>query len=215
VTELEGSPFRPDAYAKVALARSRATLPPLARPIAFPILWSLVAVVFAAGALAWCTKVPAFVSGIAIAIEPGDVGNSERMLVVDGRRLVVDERATVVDARKLVVLMPPECCTTWRTGQRISVRVRDAREWLDAVLMEADDATSGPRAIEERFQLRGAAAAALDRPRAVAVAVLAPEAREPSPPLEPGTILDARIEHGRRRALTLLPGLDRFAEEGP
>lgn len=191
---LEGSPFRPDAYARYVSQRKHATLPRLVRPATFRILWALALIVLAAGAVAWCTEVPIFASGTAVALAEPD---------------------RAVGEGALLVLMPPECCGRWRSGEKLAVRLPGTQDWLEAVLRAPEDAPAGPVAIEERYRLHGAAAASLDRPRAIAIATLSSRASVSTTRLEAGTILEARVEIGRRRALSLLPGLGGANEGSP
>src|SRR5262249_36903567 len=118
----------------------------------------------------------------------------------------------------------PECARTWRAGQHVAVRAPVGESsappaWTDAVLLAADAEPASPRAIEERFRLRGAAAASLDRPRAVAIAALTSRGRDTdgssASNVAPGPTLEARFKIGERRALSLLPGLGRLDEEKP
>jgi hypothetical protein len=73
----------------------------------------------------------------------------------------------------------------------------------------------GPLAIEDRYRLHGAAAASLDRPRAIAIATLSSLSSVETTRFEAGTILEARVEIGRRRVLSLLPGLGGSTESSP
>lgn len=184
--ELEGSPFRPDAYARYISQRKHATLPRLLRPATFRILWALALIVLASGIAAWCTEVPIFAAGTAVALTESDPSVGE-------------------DA--LLLLMPPECCGRWRSGEKLAVRPPATQDWLEAELHAPEDAPVGPLAIEERYRLHGAAAASLDRPRAIAIATLSPRPNLHTARFEAGTILEARVEIGRRRVLSFVPGL--------
>jgi hypothetical protein len=190
VSDREASPFRAEAYARYLSERTEAALPRLVRPRTFRILWSLVASLLAASAIAWFARVPVFATGTAVVASLPDASKGETLLV----------------------LMPVECAARWKRGEQLSVRPPRGEAWREATLVSTESEPVGPRAIEERFGLRGAAAASLDRPRAVATASWASDSGA-FESTDEGTVLDARYELESRRVLSFVPLLGLLVEE--
>jgi len=168
-------PSRPASLARALAEGKTEALPDLA-PRTVRALWALFLLVLVAAALAWRTPVPVYARGTAVVLAGGSSADVP-----------------------LLVLMPARCAASWRSGDEALVHVGATTR--SVTLSTAEPRAVGPQEVEERFALRGAAAAGLDGARAVGTAALP---GGPDVPTDPGTVLAAEIEVGRRSALSLL-----------
>jgi hypothetical protein len=205
--------FRASALERNLHAREEAELPRFLRPRTRALLWALLALLVAAGALAWSVRVPIHATCAGVALDR-DALASHRVALAS---LGLDVESSVDPADPLVVLafLPVSAAGAVQPGDVALAAWSGARgdsppERAGIELLAVDDGPSSPDALRARWRLEGAAAAVLDAPCVAALA------RAPAPPagLQAGDLagalltLDVRV--GERRVLALLPWIGRW-----
>ena len=162
------------------------------RLISWPIivcLWLLLAVLIAAGFLAWYVQVPTYVEGSGIILARGD------MLQPAYGGMVA------------VVFLPPDQSAHVRVGLPVHVQIGSAGAYVQSTIAQVEPGITSPDAARHRYRLDGVGALLITQPSIVLIIRLATTLPATA---YAGSLCTAKVETGSQRLLALLPGLGKF-----
>jgi len=192
VTTETPAAFRNSAFQRYLKARREAVLPRYVAPPTFAVAWALAAIALAALVAAFRAEVPRYASGPAVAVEwdgSSPLGGATHALLC---LLPAAELERLEPGQDVFLSFEP-------TGERVARRV-----------VEVLPGALSPNAVAERFGLRGAAAALVGAPTAVALARLDPPDGGVDADALPGSVYRVDVEVGHHRLLSLVPGIGRL-----
>lgn len=183
--------FREKAVRHYARSRNRAVLSQIAIPRVTALLWVFVAILLCSGLFAWLIRIPVYVSGVGVVVEPappstGDAGESAVLAVF----LPEAERSKIHVGQKLF--------WNFDKGRRVSSN-----------LVAIEPEVSSPMVLQSRFHLDGAAATAITKPVVVGFGSLDQWPGNLPMSAYVGSVHRVDIEIGKTRAISLLPFLQR------
>ncbi len=178
--------FRPTAVERHSRAKDLAVLPWYLAPRTLACCWLVLALLAAGFVAAWMVRLPVYARGSAVVLD--DQGGTD----AGGRALVL-------------VVLPREEATTLRPGGPVLLHLDGRAERVPGVVDTVESEERSPAAIRQRFALDAGAAAAMNRPGVVVVALvdLASTGRDST--AWSGTVGQASVEIGRARVASLLP----------
>lgn len=182
--------FRPTALRRYIDDRERAVLPRFVSARAFLVLWLLLGLLAGAAFTAWLARVPVYAAGPAIVVEQPAVHSAASAGVV------------------FVLLLPPEVHDRLHTGQSVLLNLDGTR--LRRPILAIEPEISSPNAARRRFGLDVDLTGAVNRPVAVAVVDPAPLPSGLPASAYAGTLTQAEVEIGTRRALSFVPLIGRL-----
>lgn len=182
--------FRDTAIRNYTQGRAKSVLPQFSRPRAIALLWILAGVLLCSGLLAWLIRIPIYASGVGI---------------------VIDSEAVTRDGSRLAVFLPAQELSKLRTGQKLFWSFDKTGGRVSRTLVAIDSEVSSPRSVQTRFNLIGAAAAAITKPVVVAFVNLDPTPGNLPPAALAGSVYRVDVEVGTMRAISLLPFARRFS----
>lgn len=193
MTDIDRSIFRVDAVRHYAASKEKAVLPRIVAPGTMIYLWILIGLLLCAGIITWNTQVPVYASGSAVIV-------TER-----------DEKSPVAqDNTFFLVSVPPEYLSRLHAGQRLFLRSGSTNVMASRPIVAVEPEISSPDALQRRFNLSAGAASAITRPSAVAIASLEPPPSGLPVSTYTGSVYEADVEIGTRRAISFLPLVNRF-----
>ena len=186
--------FREKAMRHYARGRSKSVLPQIARPKITALLWVFAALLLGCGVLAWLIRIPVYVSGVGVVINSvaqntGDLGQKPL----------------------LAIFLPEEARAKIRVGQKLFWTTDKGGKRVDSKLVSIETEVSSPMVVQSRFQLPGAAAAAITKPVVVGFGQLDQLPGNLPDSAYLGTVHHVDIEIGKTRAISLLPFLNRVS----
>lgn len=168
-------------------ARAQTVLPRFIAPPAPLCLWLLLGCLFTVSLLAWLAHVPVYRNGIATVV------NSK-------------------DEELVVAFFPPESKSEMRAGQNLSLKVDPAGPPLIRTIAAIEPGIMSPADARKKFNLDDATARTYQSPATVVIARLGkPSETLPASAYE-GIVVDAQVEIGSQRLITLLPVVGRLFE---
>lgn len=181
--------FRSGAVEAYMHARAQTVLPRFIAPPAPLCLWLLLGCLFTVSGLAWLAHVPVYRNGIATVV------NSEGE-----------------DEKLVVVFFPPESKSEMRAGQNLSLKLDPAGPPLLRTIAAIEPGILSPADARKKFNLDDATARTYQSPAAVVIARLGkPSETLPASAYE-GIVVEAQVEIGSQRLITLLPVVGRLFE---
>ncbi|HEY0735250.1 MAG TPA: hypothetical protein VGD69_10125 [Herpetosiphonaceae bacterium] len=179
--------FRAEAVRRYMDRQEQAVLPRLIAPRTWLWLWLLAALLVGSAGSAWMAKVPVYMPGRAVVLEPA---SSDHMVTA-------------------LLVLPPDALAQLQRGQPIMVFSDRSRQPITGALIAVEPRIMSPVEIQHRFVLHMRGAQVADQPSAVALA------RLDLPPDLPavayiGSHYQANAAVGSRRVLTFLPIFDQF-----
>jgi hypothetical protein len=180
--------FRSGAVEAYMHARAQTVLPRFIAPPAPLCLWLLLGCLFTVSGLAWLARVPVYRNGIATVI----TSKEEDQLIV--------------------AFFPPESKSEMRAGQNLSLKLDPAGPPLVRAIAAIEPEILSPAGARKRFNFDDATTRAYQGPAAIVIARLGkPSETLPANAYE-GTVVDAQVEIGSQRLITLLPVVGRLFE---
>jgi len=167
------------------------------RLISWPIivcLWLLLAVLLAAGFLAWYVQVPTYVEGSGIMLARGDMLQPEYGGMV------------------AVVFLPPDQSGHMRVGLPVHVQIGSAGTYVQSTIAQVEPGITSPEAARKRYRLDGLSAVLITQPSIVLIIRLSTTLPASA---YTGSLCTAKVETGSQRLLALLPGLGKFVGGSP
>ena len=136
------------------------------------------------GLLAWLIRIPIYASGVGVVINSG---------------------AASRDSGRLAVFLPAREISKLRTGQKLFWSLDKTGARISRTLVAIDSEVSSPLSVQTRFNLIGAASAAITKPVVVAFVNLDPIPDNLPPAALAGSVYRVEVEVGTMRAISLLP----------
>ncbi len=179
--------FRERALAHYQQRQQRAMLPQLVSPPVFLCSWILLSLLVLAAGLAWWAQVPIFVSGSGVLQAQDADSPSEGTQVMALLFLPISEASQV------------------RVGQPVQLQLASTDLQFTGTVSQIEPGAISPLEARQRYDLVGEAAASLTQPSMV---VIVKPATAIAASTYAGSLVEAQIQAGTRRVLTLVPGMD-------
>lgn len=174
-------------------ARAQAVLPRFIAPPAPLCLWLLLGCVFTVSVLAWLARVPVYRNGLATVVNSNESDQYDEELIV--------------------AFFPPESKSEMMTGQNLSLKLDPAGPPLVRTIAVIEPGIVSPADARKKFNLDDATARFYQSPAAIAIARLGnPSETLPASAYE-GIVVEAQVEIGSQRLVTLLPLVGRLFED--
>ena len=168
-------------------AKAQTVLPRFIAPPAPLCLWLLLGCLFTVSVLAWLAHVPVYRNGIATVV------NSNEELIV--------------------AFFPPESKSEMRAGQNLSLKLDPAGPPSVRTIAAIEPTILSPAEARKKFNLHDATARIYQSPAAIVIARLEkPSETLPASAYE-GIVVEAQVEIGSQRLVTLLPVVGRLFEK--
>lgn len=181
--------FREHALQRYMQRREEDILPRIVSPPIFIFLWLLFVLVLGSGIIAWLERIPVYVNGMGIVQQ-----NSHQ----------INARQSEVD---VLVFVPVYSSEHVRAGIHGLAQFASSARYYDSQVTNLEPMVLTPEAIQTHYQLSCSAAQIITAPSvAVHMKVLVPA----NDRVFSGTLLQARIQTGTQRVLSLMPGFDRL-----
>jgi hypothetical protein len=187
--------FRADAARRYMESQEKTVLPRLVSPPVFICLWILLGLLVIGAAVSLFAQAPVYISCPAV--------------IVDWR----NRYPSVDGATAVVAFLPLENISRVKSGQKLFVQFDAAGGRFSQPVSFVDPQIISPDAAHRQFTLNGAAATAINRPSAVAIARLERIPDGPPAAAYVGGVYNVDIEVGSRRLITLLPLVGRLFSE--
>ncbi|HEX7331902.1 MAG TPA: hypothetical protein VF290_10395 [Pyrinomonadaceae bacterium] len=186
--------FREKAMRHYARGRNRAVLSQIAIPRLTALLWVFVAVLLCGGLFAWLVRIPVYVSGVGVVVEPVTRNTGD-----NGQGAV------------LAVFLPEAERSKIHVGQRLFWSFDNKGKRVSSNLVAVETEVSSPMAVQSRFHLAGAAATAITKPVVVGFGSLDQVPGNLPMSAYLGSVHRVDIEIGNTRAISLVPFLNRVS----
>jgi hypothetical protein len=168
--------FREQALQYYRRGQEQIVLPGFISPPTMAILWCLIALVCISGTIAWFWRVPIYVTATG-EISAGQTGQHNTLVVL---------------------VLPTSQGHTVRLGAAVLLQVgQNGPQWQQKI--SSIEAPASPAEIRARFHLDATLSLLVSQPCAVALVVVPPS------PGYAGSIVQARIQIGTQRFISLLP----------
>lgn len=181
--------FRQNAIEAYRRGREKDVVP---RLISWPIivcLWLLLAVLLAAGFLAWYIQVPTYVDGSGIILARAD------MLQPDYGEMVA------------VVFLPADQSAHMRVGLPADVQIGSMGVHVKGTIAKVEPGITSPDAVRKRYRLNGVDTLLIRQPSIVVIIRLSTTLPATT---YAGSLLTVKVGIGSQRLLALLPSLREF-----
>lgn len=178
--------FRSSALQQYVQRQERDVLPRLLSPAVFLFYWVLLALLFAAGCVAWWGEIPLYETG-------------SGMLITETEYISPEQQYPLA-----LVFLPADRPLALRIGMPMQVQLDAASPRLDARIVWINPEVMGPDAVRKRYALDMASSRLVSRPSWVLVVDI--NGRLPAQEFA-GSTLSAYIHTGSQRIISLLPGL--------
>ncbi len=177
--------FRERALAQYQQRQQQTLLPRLMSPPVYLCSWILLSCLALAGGLAWWAQVPIFVSGSGV-LQAQHAGSPSESAQVMALLFLSTSEASQV-----------------RVGQPVQLASTDLQ--FTGTVSQIEPGAISPIEARQRYDLVGEAAASLTQP---SVVVVVKPATALAASTYAGSLVEAQIQAGTRRVLTLVPGMD-------
>lgn len=167
-------------------ARAQTVLPRFIAPPAPLCLWLLLGCLFIVSGLAWLAHVPVYRNGTATVV------NSDQ------------------DDELIVAFFPPESKSEMRAGQNLSLKLDPAGPPLVRTIAAVEPAILSPAEARKKFNFDDVTARTYQRPAAIVIARLGKPSETLPPSAYEGIVVEAQVEIGSQRLITLLPVVGRL-----
>jgi hypothetical protein len=198
--QMQRSIFRDEAIRRYAQGQDSAVLPQLISPRMFRLLFSLVALLLAGGAILWLMRIPVYASGMAIPISPSTSPDRSFTSYAD-----VAGNQTLV-----AVVLPGKNYSRLQIGQRVFWSFSKGGPRVSRLVVDIQPQVISPGVMRQELGLKGEAAAAINEPVALAFVRLEPTPDNLPAATYAGTVFRADVEIGSRRVISLFPVVGRL-----
>jgi hypothetical protein len=181
--------FRTRALNHYIRKRDKDILPEFVSPPVFLFLWILFGLLLIAGLLAWWTEVPIYVAGSGIILEQG-----LQSKFVNNEGIVL-------------IFLPAESAGKLRVGLPVQLYIGSTGPSFTSRIEQVEPGVISPSEVRKRYGLDSSVSQIFTEPSVVAVVKLIPTI---SAHMYAGSIVNAQVQVGSRRVLSLLPGFDRL-----
>jgi hypothetical protein len=184
--------FRNKAMQHYTQSREKDILPRFVAPPVFIFLWILLGLLFIATVLAWLEQVPTYVTGSGVVLDQG-VGTQN-----GGNEAVA------------VVFLPATTSLKVTAGQPIQVQVGSSGPQLSGTIATVKPGVLSPSQARQQYGLNGSLAQVITQPSVAVTVQLGPGF---STQTYAGSIVNAQVQVGTRRVLSLLPWIGQLIGE--
>jgi hypothetical protein len=181
ISASKGEIFRKEAIEKYTQGRDKNVLPQFILPPVFVFLWCLLALFVSAGVTAWLGQVPVYTSGAGIILDPSSSGNTSNGVMT------------------AVIFIPYNPSLHLQVGQPVNMQIGQSGPQISTAIGAVESQILSPSDVRKQFLV-----SITDPSIAATVAV------ESHLSLYSGSIVQAQVETGSRRLLSLFPGLGAF-----
>ncbi|GCF09573.1 hypothetical protein [Dictyobacter arantiisoli] len=179
--------FREHALQHYMQRREEDVLPRIVSPPVFLIVWILFALVIAGGVISWLARVPVYVNGTGI--------------VQSGEQRVNAQQSVV----NVLIFVPVDASNHVRAGIPGKAQFSSSGQHYDGTITSIEPLVLSPEAIQTHYKLGCSVAQMVTEPSVAAhMRVLVPA----NDRLFSGTPLQAQLQTGTQRLLSLLPVFD-------
>jgi hypothetical protein len=183
ISASKGEIFRKEAIEKYSQGRDKNVLPQFVLPPVFVFFWCLLALFISAGVTAWLGHVPVYTSGAGFILDPSSSGG------------------TVNGEMTAIIFVPYNSSLPLRVGQPVTMQVGQTGPQVNTAIGAVESEILSPSDVRKQFSL-----SATGPSQAATVVVTAHFSS-----LYSGSLVQAQVEVGSRRLLSLFPGLGAFA----
>jgi len=173
-------------------SREKDILPRFVAPPVFIFLWILLGLLFIATVLAWLEQVPTYVTGSGVVLDQG-IGAQN-----GGNEAVA------------VVFLPATTSLKVTAGQPIQVQVGSPGPQLSGTIATVKPGVLSPSQARQQYGLTGGLAQVITQPSVAVTVQLGPGF---STQAYAGSIVNAQVQVGTRRVLSLLPWIGQLIGE--
>ena len=177
ISASKGAIFRKEAIEKYARGRDKNVLPQFVLPPVFVFLWCLLALFVSAGITAWLGQVPVYATGIGIVLNPSTSGS------------------TANGEMAAVIFVPYNTSLHLQVGQPITAQIGQAGPQMTTAIGAVESQILSPDEVRKQFSV------SITDPSVAVTAVVGPHLS-----LYAGSLVQAQIEVGSMRLLSLFPG---------
>jgi len=181
----KGMIFRKEAVEKYAQGRDKNVLPQFVLPPVFVFLWCLLALFISAGVNAWLGQVPVYTAGVGVVLDPSSSGS------------------TANGEMTAVIFIPYSPSLHLQVGQPVTIHIGQTGPQINSAIGAVDSQILSPSQVRKQFAL------SITDPSVAATAVVGSSNLS----LYSGSLIQAQIEVGSHRLLSLFPGLGAFVKD--
>jgi hypothetical protein len=179
ISASKGAIFRKEAMEKYARGRDKNVLPQFVLPPVFVFLWCLLALFVSAGITAWLGQVPVYTTGVGLILDPSSSGN------------------TANGEMAAIIFVPSSPSLHLQVGQPIIAHIGQTGPQITTAIGAIESQVLSPTEVRKQFLV------SITDPSVVVTAVVGPHLS-----LYAGSFVQAQIEVGSKRLLSLFPGFD-------
>jgi hypothetical protein len=178
--------FRGKALQQYAQSRQKDILPRLVAPPVFVFFWIVLGLLLIAALVAWLVRVPTYATASGVVLDQG---------------LQAQQGG---DEAVAVVFLPYSPSLKVHAGLPVQVQIGLTGPQLTGTIAGVDPGIISPDAARKRYGLTGEVSGVITQPSLVVTVKLGPAI---SASTYAGSIVNAQIQVGTRRVLSLIPGL--------
>lgn len=180
----KGMIFRKEAIERYAQGRDKNVLPQFIMPPVFVFLWCLLILFISAGITAWLGQVPVYATGVGVVLDPSSSGSP-----ANGEMTAV-------------IFIPYSPSLHLQAGQSVNLQLGQTGPQISTAVGAVDSQILSPTMVRKQFSV-----SVTDPSVAITVVVGAHLS------LYSGSSVQAQIEIGSHRLLSLFPGIGAFVKD--
>jgi hypothetical protein len=179
ISASKGTIFRKEAMEKYARGRDKNVLPQFVLPPVFIFLWCLLALFVSAGITAWLGQVPVYTTGTGIVLNPSTSGS------------------TANGEMTAIIFVPSSPSLHLQVGQPITAQIGQTGPQITTAIGTIESQILSPDEVRKQFSV------SITDPSVAVTASVGPNLS-----LYAGSLVQAQIEVGSERLLSLFPGFN-------
>ncbi len=169
--------------------REKDIFPRLVSPPVFLGAWLLFGLLLLTGLVAWWAEIPTFIDGSGIVLTPAQTHRFSNASTL------------------ILIFLPRAYAAKIHAGLPVRVQIDDGGTELLSRIEHIEPGIISPADARQRYALDSEEERAIDQP---SVALLVQPRQKLDAGIYAGSMVEARVQIGSRRVLSLFPGLDRF-----
>jgi hypothetical protein len=175
--------YREKALQRYAGGWEKSILPRIVAPSVFTFLWVMLALLFTATLFSWLGEFPTYATGAGLVLAQSKSN----------------------DEAQAVVFLPANASAAVRVGSPVLVQIGSTGPHLTTTIASVGQNVMSPSDIRQRYALTGTLAGTVTQPSHVLMVNLGPTFSETQ---YAGSLIQAQVQVGMQRVLSLLPGLN-------
>ncbi len=177
--------YREKALQHYAGGWEKSILPRVVTPSVFTFLWILLALLFTATLFSWLGEFPTYATGAGLVLTQSQSN----------------------DEAQAVVFLPANAAAQVRVGAPVLLQIGSTGPHITTMIAAVGQNVMSPNEIRQRYALTGVLAGTVSQPSLVLMVKLGPTF---ATALYAGSLMQAQVQVGTQRVLSLLPGLNQF-----